>query len=57
MYDRLSGGDMKKDASVIIGAVKDEGTFWLPYYFSGSGFVFDPNVDANSQSNASPINE
>ncbi|VDP07484.1 unnamed protein product [Heligmosomoides polygyrus] len=57
VYDRLSGGDMKKDASVIIGAVKDEGTFWLPYYFSGSGFVFDPNVDANSQSNASPINE
>lgn len=57
VYDRLSSRDMKKDVSVITGAVKDEGTIWLPYSFSGSGFVFDPNEEADSQSNASPLNE
>nr|AEF32259.1 acetylcholinesterase-3 [Heligmosomoides bakeri] len=55
--DSLNDRNMKKDASVIIGAVKDEGTFWLPYYLSGSGFTFNETVDANSEVNSAFLDE
>lgn len=50
-------GLIKKNVSVIIGNVKDEGTLWLPYYLSNSGFKFNEKVDVNSKENAAPLDE
>ncbi|VDL79102.1 unnamed protein product [Nippostrongylus brasiliensis] len=55
--NKLSNGNFKKNAPIFIGTVKDEGTYWLPYYLSNTGFSFDPSKGADSPENAALINE
>ncbi|WKX89168.1 hypothetical protein Q1695_008654 [Nippostrongylus brasiliensis] len=54
---KLFNDEFKKDVSAIFGTVKDEGTFWLPYYLSDSGFSFFPDMGSDSEANAAKIDE
>ncbi|VDO91555.1 unnamed protein product [Heligmosomoides polygyrus] len=47
LYESLYRGAVKKNVSVIIGVVKDEGTAWLPYYFKNIGLSSSENVKAS----------
>uniref|UniRef100_A0A158R354 Carboxylic ester hydrolase n=1 Tax=Nippostrongylus brasiliensis TaxID=27835 RepID=A0A158R354_NIPBR len=55
--NKLSNGNFKKNAPIFIGTMKDEGTYWLPYYLSNTGFSFDPSKGADSPDNAALIDE
>ncbi|WKX89169.1 hypothetical protein Q1695_008655 [Nippostrongylus brasiliensis] len=55
LRQKLKDGDYKRDVSAIFGTVKDEGTFWLPYYLYDSGFAFDP--EGSEQENSAIIDE
>ncbi|ETN81493.1 Carboxylesterase [Necator americanus] len=55
VFDRLRDGKIKKDVDVILGTVKDEGTYWLPYYLSEYGFSFNHTLPANDTRNEALI--
>ncbi|KAK6731536.1 hypothetical protein RB195_007783 [Necator americanus] len=55
VFDRLRDGKIKKNVDVILGTVKDEGTYWLPYYLSEYGFSFNHTLPANDSKNEALI--
>lgn len=57
--EKLQRREFKKDMSVLIGSMKDEGTYWLPYYLSGpeTGFKFNHTISANDKDNQAIINK
>ncbi|PAV89841.1 hypothetical protein WR25_09601 isoform B [Diploscapter pachys] len=57
IYEKIKKRDLKKDLSVIIGTVKDEGTYWLPYYMSELkyGFNFNHTISAEDPHNKALI--
>ncbi|KAK6731537.1 hypothetical protein RB195_007784 [Necator americanus] len=55
VFDRLRNGNIKKNVDVILGTVKDEGTYWLPYYLSEYGFSFNHTLPPNGRRNKAMI--
>uniref|UniRef100_A0A7I4XW54 Carboxylic ester hydrolase n=1 Tax=Haemonchus contortus TaxID=6289 RepID=A0A7I4XW54_HAECO len=55
VFERLRSRNFKKDVSVIIGTVKDEGTYWLPYYMNRYGFWFNHTISAEDPQNKALI--
>ncbi|CAI4221132.1 unnamed protein product [Auanema sp. JU1783] len=57
VFDRLRRRDIKKDVSAIMGTVRDEGTYWLPYYMSSNqfGFKFNHTISADDTHNKALI--
>ncbi|KAK6731532.1 hypothetical protein RB195_007780 [Necator americanus] len=56
VFDRLRGKDIKKNVSIVLGTVKDEATFFLPYYFGQNGFSFNNSFSADGEENRAVIN-
>lgn len=48
----------KKTCEIVSGTVKDEGTYWLPYYMSGDkyGFRFNHTISPEDPHNQALIN-
>ncbi|KAK6043454.1 hypothetical protein COOONC_19041 [Cooperia oncophora] len=55
VFERLRNRNFKKDVSAIIGTVKDEGTYWLPYYMYRYGFWFNHTISAEDPQNKALI--
>ncbi|PIO74076.1 Carboxylesterase [Teladorsagia circumcincta] len=55
VFERLRSRNFKKDVSAIIGTVKDEGTYWLPYYMYRYGFWFNHTISAEDPKNKALI--
>ncbi|ETN81492.1 Carboxylesterase [Necator americanus] len=56
VFDRLRDKDIKKNVSIVLGTVKDEATFFLPYYFGHNGFSFNNSFSADGKENMALIN-
>ncbi|ETN73521.1 Carboxylesterase [Necator americanus] len=56
VFDRLRDKDIKKNVSIVLGTVKDEATFFLPYYFGHNGFSFNNSFLADGEENRALIN-
>ncbi|KAK5972590.1 Carboxylic ester hydrolase, partial [Trichostrongylus colubriformis] len=57
VFERLRSRNFTKDVSILIGTVKDEGTFWLPYYLYEHGFGFNHTISAEDEQNKALITE
>ncbi|KAK5969179.1 hypothetical protein GCK32_016199, partial [Trichostrongylus colubriformis] len=55
LFERLRTRNFKKDVSIIIGTVNDEGTYWLPYYMYLHGFRFNHTISAEDPQNKALI--
>ncbi|KAE9421697.1 hypothetical protein Angca_003124, partial [Angiostrongylus cantonensis] len=55
VFDRIRTRSFKKDVAAIFGTVKDEGTYWLPYYMSRYGFCFNHTISAEDPQNRALI--
>ncbi|GMT28294.1 hypothetical protein PFISCL1PPCAC_19591, partial [Pristionchus fissidentatus] len=58
VFDKIRRRDFKKDVSALVGTVKDEGTYWLPYYMSDGqfGFKFNHTISPEDPFNSARIN-
>uniref|UniRef100_A0A0K0EHM9 Carboxylic ester hydrolase n=1 Tax=Strongyloides stercoralis TaxID=6248 RepID=A0A0K0EHM9_STRER len=59
IHDKLARNDFKKNVSVIIGSVKDEGTYWLPYflYHEKHGLKFNHTISSDDIENQALISD
>ncbi|KAI1728324.1 carboxylesterase family domain-containing protein [Ditylenchus destructor] len=57
LFDKIRRRDFKKDVTIMLGTVKDEGTYWLPYYLNKYGFGFNHTVSAEDRYNQALISE
>ncbi|CAO4360622.1 unnamed protein product [Caenorhabditis nigoni] len=57
VFQKLNNKQFKKDVNIIFGSVKDEGTYWLPYYMSlpKYGFAFNHTISAEDPHNRALI--
>lgn len=55
MFEKLRKRDFKKDVSVLLGSMSDEGTYWLPYYFFKWGFPFNHTLSSEDSHNKALI--
>uniref|UniRef100_A0A1I7VY31 Carboxylic ester hydrolase n=1 Tax=Loa loa TaxID=7209 RepID=A0A1I7VY31_LOALO len=58
LFTKLRMRDFTKNISVLVGSMKDEGTYWLPYYFLNPkmGFQFNHTISADDPTNRALIN-
>lgn len=54
LFAKFQKRDFKKDVDVFVGTMKDEGTYWLPYYVASkdTGFKFNHTISADDPANA-----
>ncbi|CEF64549.1 Acetylcholinesterase [Strongyloides ratti] len=59
IHEKLAKNDFKKNVSVIIGSVKDEGTYWLPYflYHEKHGLKFNHTISSDDIENQALISD
>ncbi|KAL3074893.1 hypothetical protein niasHS_014338 [Heterodera schachtii] len=57
LFDKLQRKDFKKDVSIMLGTVQDEGTYWLPYYLHKYGFGFNHTISPEDQYNQALVTE
>ncbi|CAI5439902.1 unnamed protein product [Caenorhabditis angaria] len=55
LFQKIAERDFKKDVDIIFGSVKDEGTYWLPYYMADRGFAFNHTITAEDPHNRALI--
>ncbi|CAD6186195.1 unnamed protein product [Caenorhabditis auriculariae] len=57
IFHKLRTRQFKKDVNIIFGSVKDEGTYWLPYYMAAPkfGFAFNHTISAEDPHNRALI--
>ncbi|VDM97418.1 unnamed protein product [Thelazia callipaeda] len=58
LITKMKMRNFKRDMSVLVGSMKDEGTYWLPYYLLSpkTGFQFNHTISADDPSNRALIN-
>uniref|UniRef100_A0A0N5ABF7 Carboxylic ester hydrolase n=1 Tax=Syphacia muris TaxID=451379 RepID=A0A0N5ABF7_9BILA len=59
LFTKFQKRDFKKDVNVFVGTMKDEGTYWLPYYVASkdTGFKFNHTISADDPANAAYTNQ
>uniref|UniRef100_A0A0N4ZY47 Carboxylic ester hydrolase n=1 Tax=Parastrongyloides trichosuri TaxID=131310 RepID=A0A0N4ZY47_PARTI len=59
IHEKLMNNDFKKNVSIIIGSMKDEGTYWLPYYLfeNKHGLKFNHTISSDDIENQALIND
>uniref|UniRef100_A0A0N5BSS7 Carboxylic ester hydrolase n=1 Tax=Strongyloides papillosus TaxID=174720 RepID=A0A0N5BSS7_STREA len=59
IHEKLAKNDFKKNVSVIIGSVKDEGTYWLPYFLYNEkhGLKFNHTISSDDIENQALISD
>ncbi|KAI6182087.1 Carboxylic ester hydrolase [Aphelenchoides bicaudatus] len=55
VFEKLRKREFKKDISVLLGTMQDEGTYWLPYYFFKYGFGFNHTMSSEDHHNKALI--
>uniref|UniRef100_A0A914HHN0 Acetylcholinesterase n=1 Tax=Globodera rostochiensis TaxID=31243 RepID=A0A914HHN0_GLORO len=57
LFEKLRLKEFKKDVSIMLGSVRDEGTYWLPYYLQKYGFGFNHTISPEDQYNQALVTE
>jgi hypothetical protein len=57
LFEKLRRKEFKKDVSILLGTVRDEGTYWLPYYLQKYGFGFNHTISPEDQHNQALVSE
>ncbi|CAK5085211.1 unnamed protein product [Meloidogyne enterolobii] len=57
VFDKLRRKDFKRDVSILVGTVRDEGTYWLPYCLQKNGFGFNHTISPEDHINQALITE
>ncbi|KAF7639230.1 Carboxylic ester hydrolase [Meloidogyne graminicola] len=57
LFDKLRRKLFKRDVSILLGTVRDEGTYWLPYYLQKYGFGFNHTVSPEDLINQALVSE
>nr|ANH21150.1 acetylcholinesterase 2a [Meloidogyne incognita] len=57
VFDKLRRKNFKRDVSILVGTVRDEGTYWLPYCLQKNGFGFNHTISPEDHINQALISE
>uniref|UniRef100_A0A915MGH7 Acetylcholinesterase n=1 Tax=Meloidogyne javanica TaxID=6303 RepID=A0A915MGH7_MELJA len=57
VFDKLRRKNFKRDVSILVGTVRDEGTYWLPYCLQKNGFGFNHTISPEDHINKALISE
>lgn len=57
LFEKLRRKDFKRDVSILVGTVRDEGTYWLPYCLQKYGFGFNHTISPEDHINQALVSE